>query len=152
MEDLVDELTRGNVPQVKTVLASIVFALAAYQVFLMAVGYGKVRLPFLTSKAASFTHRAAGDAIVVITFIVAFMCLAYFGIEDGIEYAADGEQLRATLHVISGSLLLVVLALKIIVVRWWHSMGKYLPPLGLTVFTLFAVAWLTSAGDYLWGG
>lgn len=152
MEELVDELTRGNVPQVKTVLASIVFVLAAYQVFLMAVGYGKIRLPFLTSKAASFTHRAAGDAIVVITFIVAFMCLTYFGIEDGIEYAADGEQLRATLHVISGSLLLVVLALKIIVVRWWHSMGKYLPPIGLTVFSLFIVAWLTSAGDYLWGG
>ena len=152
MEEFVDELTRGNVPQVKTALASIVFVLAAYQVFLMAFGYGKVRLPFLSSKAASFTHRAAGDAIVVITFIVAFMCLAYFGIEDGIEYAADGEQLRATLHVISGSLLLVVLALKIIVVRWWHSMGKYLPPIGLTVFSLFMVAWLTSAGDYLWGG
>ena len=152
MEELVDELTRGNVPQVKTALASIVFVLAAYQVFLMAVGYGKVRLPFLSSKAASFTHRAAGHAIVVITFIVAFMCLAYFGIEDGIEYAADGEQFRATLHVISGSLLLVVLALKIIVVRWWHSMGKYLPPIGLTVFSLFMVAWLTSAGDYLWGG
>ncbi|MDQ5816176.1 MAG: hypothetical protein M3516_07785 [Actinomycetota bacterium] len=46
---------------------------------------------------------AAGDAIVVITFIVAFMCHAYFGIEDGIEYAADGGQLRATPHVISGS-------------------------------------------------
>lgn len=152
MEELVDELTRGNVPQVKTALASIVFVLAAYQVFLMAVGYGKIRLPFLSSKAASFTHRAAGDAIVVITFIVAFMCLAYFGIEDGIEYAADGEQLRATLHVISGSLLLVVLAFKIIVVRWWHSMGKYLPPIGLAVFSLFMVAWLTSAGDYLWGG
>ena len=152
MEDLVDELTRGNVPQVKTALASIVLVLAAYQVLLMAVGWGKVRVPFLSAKAASFTHRAAGDAIVVVTFIVAFMCLAYFGIEDGIEYAADGETFRATLHVISGSLLLIVLVFKIIVVRWWHAAGKYLPPIGLTVFTLFVIAWLTSAGDYLWGG
>jgi hypothetical protein len=83
---------------------------------------------------------------------VAFKCLAYFGIEDGIEYAADGETLRASLHVISGSLLLLVLALKIIIERWWHAASKYLPPIGLTVFTLFVVAWLTSAGDHLWGG
>lgn len=45
--DFVDFLTRGNVSQVKTVLASIVTALALYQVALMAVGYGKVRIPFL---------------------------------------------------------------------------------------------------------
>lgn len=38
-------VTRGNVTEVKVVLASIVTVLAAYQVTLMAVGYGKLRLP-----------------------------------------------------------------------------------------------------------
>ncbi|HZK50805.1 MAG TPA: hypothetical protein VFD47_04485 [Actinomycetota bacterium] len=38
VEDLVDSLTRGNVSQVKTVLASVVAVLSAYQVFLMGVG------------------------------------------------------------------------------------------------------------------
>jgi hypothetical protein len=121
MEDLVDQLTRGNVPQVKTALASIVVALAIYQVCLMAVGYGKVRSRLLKPRAAAFAHRAVGDTIVVITLAVAFMCLAYF-------------------------------ALKIVVLRWWHRMDRYLPALGLTVFTLFAITWWSSAGDYLLGG
>ena len=147
MEDFVEELARGNVTEVKVVLASIVLALAVYQVFLMAVVYGKLRLPFLASRPASFTHRAAGDTIVVITVIIAFMCLSYFGIEDG----ESDEEMRAALHVVAGSSLLAVLTLKIVVVRWWHRMGKWLPALGLTVFLLFALTWLTSAGDFLRG-
>jgi Ni,Fe-hydrogenase I cytochrome b subunit len=147
VEDFVEQLARGNVTEVKVVLASIVLALAVYQVFLMAVVYGKLRLPFLASRPASFTHRAAGDTIVVITVIIAFMCLSYFGIEDG----ESDEDMRAALHVAAGSSLLAVLTLKIVVVRWWHRMGKWLPALGLTVFLLFALTWLTSAGDFLGG-
>jgi hypothetical protein len=147
VEDFVEQLARGNVTEVKVVLASIVLALAVYQVFLMAVVYGKLRLPFLASRPASFTHRAAGDTIVVITVIIAFMCLSYFGIEDG----ESDEDRRAALHVAAGSSLLAVLTLKIVVVRWWHRMGKWLPALGLTVFLLFALTWLTSAGDFLGG-
>ncbi|MFN2488242.1 MAG: DUF6529 family protein [Actinomycetota bacterium] len=108
MEDLVETLAGGNVTEVKVVLASVVAALAAYQVFLMAVGYGKLRLPFLGAKPASFTHRAVGDTIVVITIAVAFMCLAYFGFEDG----DSGEETRTAVHVAAGTLLLAVLALK----------------------------------------
>lgn len=40
MEDLVELLTVGNVAEVKTVLATVVTALAVYQVFLMAVFAG----------------------------------------------------------------------------------------------------------------
>jgi uncharacterized membrane protein YidH (DUF202 family) len=149
MEDLVDQLTRGNVPQVKTALASVVVALAIYQVCLMAVGYGRVRTRLLKPRAAAFAHRAVGDTIVVITLGVAFMCLTYFGVE---EHAADDEDARAALHVVAASLLLGVLALKIVVLRWWHRMDRYLPALGLTVFTLFAITWWSSASDYLLGG
>ena len=152
MEDLVDSLTRGNVSQVKTVLASVVAVLSAYQVFLMAIGYGKVNVPFLKPKAASLTHRATGDLILVVTLLVAFMCLVYFEVGDGIEYARDGEQTRATIHVVAGSLLVGAIVLKVIVVRWWHRMGRYLPILGVTVFVLFMVTWFTSAGNYLMGG
>jgi hypothetical protein len=152
VDELVDAITFGNVPQVKTVLASVAVVLAVYQVAMMAVGYGKLKLPFLKPKAASFAHRSVGDAIVPITVLVGWMCLAYFGIEDGIEYAADGETTRAALHVVFGSLLLLVLSLKVIVVRWWRSMDRFLPQLGLSVFGLFALTWATSAGDYLVSG
>jgi len=84
VEDFVEQLSRGNVEEVKVVLASVVAALAIYQVLLMAVGYGRLRLPFLASRPASSTHRAVGDTIVVITLLIAFMFISYFGFEDGV--------------------------------------------------------------------
>jgi hypothetical protein len=138
VEDLFADMTRGNVTEVKVVLASVVMALACYQLVLIAVGYGKVRLTFLGSRPASLAHRAVGDAIVVMVVVVALMCLSYFGF---------GED--RSLHVIAATALLVVLALKIAVVRWWHGLGRLLPFLGVSVFGLLAVTWLTSAGDFL---
>ena len=61
MEDFVENLTRGNPGSVKTVLASVVLALAAYQLILAAIGYRK--LPVIDAKPAFFTHRASGDMI-----------------------------------------------------------------------------------------
>ena len=151
MEELVEDIARGNVTEVKVVLASVVAFLAVYQVLLMAVGYGKLRLPFIKPEPASFTHRAVGDAILLITLLVAFMCIGYFEYEDGIEHADSGEQTRVTLHVVGGTALVVVLAFKVIVVRWWRSMGKALPLLGLSVLALFVLTWVTSAADYLFG-
>lgn len=151
-EELVEDLTNGNVTEVKVVLASIVVALALYQVFLMAVGYGKVHLRFLNPRPASVTHRAVGDAILFITVFVAFLCIGYFEISDGIEHADDGEVGRVAVHVVAAFALLGALALKVFVVRRGRRSGRYLPLLGLTVFVLFVVTWATSAGDYLWGG
>ena len=83
MEDLIDSLTRGNPTEVKVVLASVVTALAVYQLVLIAVGYGKLRPPFLGARPASLAHRASGDAIVATTVVVAVMCLSYYGFEEG---------------------------------------------------------------------
>ncbi len=151
MEDLVEDIANGNVTEVKVVLASIVAFLAIYQVLLMAVVYGKLSLPFLKAKPASFTHRAVGDTIALLTLFVAFMCIGYFEFGDGIEHAGRGEETRVTLHVIGGTVLVAVLAFKVIVVRWWHQLGRALPFLGLSVFVLFGLTWLTSAFDYLAG-
>ena len=136
MEGLVEDLTRGNVTEVKVVLASVAASLACYQVLLMAVGYGKLRLGFLGAGAASAAHRAIGDTIVVMTLAVAFMCLTYL------------EWEHAGVHAIAGALLLAVLAVKIAVVRRGGH-DRFLPALGITVFVLFAVTWATSAGDFL---
>jgi hypothetical protein len=138
MEDLVQDVTRGNVTEVKVVLASVVAALACYQVALMAVGYGKLRLPFLAQAPASAAHRAVGDSIVVVTVVVAVMCLSYFELEDD-----------STLHVISAIALLTVLAAKVAVVRWFHGLSRALPFLGISVWVLFALTFVTSAGDFL---
>jgi hypothetical protein len=138
--DLVETVTRGNISAVKTVLASVVLGLAAYQLVLAAVGYGKVRTPLLRPPSALWTHRFAGDAIAVLIVVVATMCISYFG--------SEGED-GTTLHIATGSALLGALALKIVVVRWWHSAGRVLPVLGIVVFVLIVLTWSTSAGLYL---
>jgi hypothetical protein len=79
------------------------------------------------------------------------MCLSYFEVSDGIEHARDGETTRASIHVYGGFALLGVLGLKVVVLRWWHSASRFLPVLGLSVFGLFVITWVTSAGNYLWG-
>jgi hypothetical protein len=147
MEDFVEAITRDNVSEVKVVLASIVTALAVYQVLLIAVGYGKLRVPFLKPRPASSAHRASGDTIVLITLLVALMCISYFGWDD----SSHSDDESSSVHAIAGAALLGVLGLKIVVLRWWHSMGRFLPLLGISVLVLFLITWFASAGNYLWG-
>ena len=66
LEDLIETLTPGNATEVKVLLASVALALAVYQLFLIAVGYGKLRPPFLAAAPASSAHRAVGDTIAVL--------------------------------------------------------------------------------------
>lgn len=124
-------------------LASVVATLAIYQVLLMAVGYEKLRLSFLAPHAASAAHRAVGDAIVLITVFAAFLCVAVFGFGD------DDEGGRVMVHVVAACALLAALALKIFVVRVGGPLARLLPLLGISVLILFAITWVTSAGDYL---
>jgi Family of unknown function (DUF6529) len=137
VEDLIEELTRGNVTEVKVVVATAIVALALYQLLLAAVAYGWVRLPFLEAATASWTHRASGDAIVVLTILVATACISYYGFEDG------------GAHAVFGCILLGAIALKVLVVRAGGRISRLLPLLGISVLVLFGLTWLTSAGDFL---
>jgi Family of unknown function (DUF6529) len=132
------DLVQGNPTEVKVVLASVATALAIYQVVLAAIFYRKLRPSFLGAEPAAFTHRASGDTIAVLLIVVAIMCLSYFGLED------DGA-----FHAVTGFLLLLVLGVKVVVIRWWHAAGRFLPVLGLTVFVLLAATWASTAGAFL---
>ena len=138
MEDLVNSLTRGNPTEVKVVLASVVAALAVYQLVLIAIGYGRVRPPFLGARPAARAHRAVGDMLAALIVVVALMCLAVYGWDD------DGGA-----HAVLGAVLLGVLACKVAVVRRGGRLGRLLPLLGTTVFALLVLTWLASAGDFL---
>ena len=89
---------------------------------------------------AFFTHRASGDAIVVLFVLVALACVAVFGFED--DYALHG----------------------------WAGIGRRgrrrrqgavwcapasararCPYLGVTLFALLAVTWFTVTPDFLAG-
>lgn len=137
IEEFVDSITRGNTTEVKTLLASVVVVLAVYQVALISVGYGKVRVPFLAARPASRAHRASGDAIVVIAVCIAVMCIGAYGFEE------DGT------HIACALALFFVIGLKVVVLRWWTSLSWALPVLGTLVLVLFALTWLTSAAGVL---
>jgi hypothetical protein len=138
MGDVIEQLMRGNVAEVKVVLSSVAFALAAYQLVLAAVGYGRLRPSFLGPQPAFMTHRASGDAIAVLVVVVAVSCLSYFELEDD-----------AAFHAVTGAALIAVLALKVVVIRRWHAASRFLPVLGVTVFILLGLTWATSAGTFL---
>jgi hypothetical protein len=129
------DLVQGNPTEVKVVLASVATALAVYQVVLAAIGYRKLRI--IEAEPAFMTHRASGDTIAVLLVVVAIMCLSYFELED------------SAFHAVTGFLLLVVLAVKVVVIRWWHAAGRFLPALGLTVFVLLVATWASTAGAFL---
>ncbi len=95
MEEFVVDLTNGNVAEVKVILASVIAALAIYQLVLAAVGYGKIRVPFLANPAALRGHRAIGDTIFALAIITGVMCLSVYGFED------DGG-----VHAIAGAIVL----------------------------------------------
>ena len=133
----VEDLVRGNPTEVKVVLASVATALAIYQVILAAIFYRKLRPAFLDAAPAAFTHRASGDTIAVLLVVVAIMCLSYLELED------------SAFHAVTGFLLLVVLAVKVVVIRWWHAAGRFLPVLGISVFGLLAATWASTAGAFL---
>jgi hypothetical protein len=129
------DLVQGNPTEVKVVLASVATALAIYQVVLAAIGYRKLRV--IEAEPAFMTHRASGDTIAVLLIVVAIMCLSYFELED------------SAFHAVTGFLLLVVLAMKVVVVRWWHGAGRFLPVLGITVLVLLVATWASTAGAFL---
>lgn len=152
MDDAVEMVTGGHVTAVKIVLASVLLALAVYQVMLMVVGYGLVRTPFLSAASASVAHRAVGDTIVVLVLLVGAACLAYYGIEDSAEDGTPGPEVRVTVHVVAGFTLAGVLALKLLVLHRWRRAQRLLPLLGVSVLALLFVLWLSSAGAFLVGG
>jgi Family of unknown function (DUF6529) len=137
VEDFVENLTRGNPGSVKSVLASVVLALASYQLILAAIGYRK--LPIIDAKPAFFTHRASGDMLAVLLVLVALMCLGAFGFEG--DYAVHG---------IAGIAAVAVLAIKVTVLRTGAG-GRFLPALGITLFVALALTWFTVTPDFIAG-
>lgn len=137
MERLIEDIARGNVAEVKVVLASVALALAAYQVALAAVAYQRLKPRLLAATVASWVHRASGDVILLLVAVTATACVSYYGFEDG------------GAHAVAACILLVVLAAKVLAVRLGGRLGRLLPLLGLSLFAALAVTWLTSAGDFL---
>lgn len=138
MEDFFVDLTNGNVAEVKILLASVILALAIYQLPLIAVNYRKLRPSFLSGPTAGRSHRAIGDVILLLTVLVAVMCLSVYGFDEG------------GVHAVAGIAILAIFAVKTAIIRSGNfSIGRFLPVLGISLFALFVVAWATTASEYV---
>jgi hypothetical protein len=129
-----------EVAAVKVVLATVVLGLAAYQGVLAAVVYGRLRSLGLARRVAARAHRLVGATATALMVAVGAVCLSAYDVGDALE---DGG--GAAVHAVAGSLLLVVLAVKIVVVHLGARAGRALPALGTAVLGLVAVTWATSA-------
>lgn len=143
MEELIETVTRGNVAEVKAVLASVAAGGAIWQVALMVVGYGKVELRALDPAPATRAHRAIGDALLVVIVTAAVMCVGYFGLEEAFGGGSEG------LHALAAIALIAVLALKVGIIRGKGCGGGLLPYLGATVLVLLLVVWATSVAGVI---
>jgi hypothetical protein len=101
----------------KSVLTTIVLALALGQALGMAQVRGYVRLVPLEKKRLRRWHRWGGIAVLVLTVAVALICV--FGI--GGRYVYYSPRVLAHLHM--GALAIVVLLLKVVIA---HRFRRYL--------------------------
>ena len=122
----------------KTILAVLFIAagLTAALSMLTLMGKAERRMGVM---ALRNTHRAAGYVFATLLVVLAVMGLKY------LAAAGDSLPLRGVLHWSLASLLLFVLALKLVVVRWFKQFVKFVPVMGMTVITLALVVAMLSA-------
>ena len=125
-----------SIEMVKSILATVVLVLALGQVVSMAQlrGYLKFKLIPLPTKSLRTWHRWGGDATLLLTLLVALICLTY---EAYYPY-----HWRIPLHVALGSLAALVMLAKLLMARRFRSYLRYGPLLG-------AIAGLSVLGTFL---
>ena len=148
MSAWIDQLSGGQVTSVKVVLTTVLVILGVYQLCLAAVFYGKVRVPVLAGRVAAVTHRSSGDAICVVVVLIGLMCVSGYEIVDALEHRGA----RVAAHVVVSTLLVVVLAIKVLVVRFGGKrLSRLLPYFGAGVLALLVGSWATSSMFFLRG-
>ena len=96
----------------------------------------------LSPAAVRKTHRVAG-----IIFTILLAVLAYIG-GKFVGAMGDGMSLRAVLHGVFALGLIGVFIIKILIIRHYRELMRFVPTLGLIVFVLAFVVFFTSAGFY----
>lgn len=101
---------------------------------------GRAERRGMSPGALKATHRVAGYAFVV--------CLAVLVVRGASLLSVAGDQvpLRAVFHIVLALWLVVLLALKVLIVRFYRQFLKYVPVFGLIVFALAFVVAALMAG------
>lgn len=94
-------------------------------------------------KTLRFIHRLVGYLSAGWILVITAFCLT-------ILRASQGEPSpRTALHMLTGVLTLVLLAVKVLLARFYRKLYPLVAPIGITVFTLLLTTLALSAGTYL---
>jgi len=87
-------------------------------------------------------HKIAGGIFALMFLAISYFCLRYVKMLD------DGMSVRAVFHAVLALALFVVLALKLSIAQFYRQFLRYVPGMGMTVFSLALVVFFTSAGYF----
>lgn len=138
---LLNDITGGNLLFWKVVAATIVFMLAGTQVLLAARLWRSSTFPPVSPEGAAKAHVWIGRVTLVLAILVAISCIA--------GPAGPLSPTRVLLHSVFGTLVLVVLITKFVVLRVLRRGYGVLPYVGTTLFLVFGLIWATSVADYV---
>ena len=136
-----NDVTGGELLLWKVVAATVVFALAGFQVLMAARFWQVTPFPAISGGTAARLHRGVGRVTLLLAVIVALSCVA--------GPAGPTSPTRVLLHSIFGTLLFVVLVAKFLLIRVLRTGDKALPFVGTALFLVFAAIWATSVADYV---
>jgi hypothetical protein len=128
-----------SLEMLKSVMTTIVLALALGQALWMAQIRGYVRLLPFEKKRLRQWHRWGGIAVLVLTLAVALICV--FGI--GGRYASYSPRVLAHLHM--GALAILVLLLKVAITNRFRRYQRFTLALGAAAGLLILGTFIASA-------
>jgi hypothetical protein len=121
----------------KSLVTTLILALALVQALSMAQVRGYVRLLPFKRRQLRLSHRWGGIVVLVLTLVVALICAF------GVGYAP--YSLRAKAHVAMGVLAILTLLLKVAIARRFRRYLRFTLALGATAGLLILGTFATSA-------
>jgi Family of unknown function (DUF6529) len=127
----------------KSLLATIVLALAVVQVLLALWMYRKLPLAGRPRRPVPVAHRVTGFALFALTVPVAVHCLIAYGVQL--------TSWRVAVHSVAGCLFYGAFTAKVLLVHSRRLPGWALPAVGGMLAVIVGVLWYTSALWYYHG-
>lgn len=122
---------------VKSMLATLAFALAVLNLLIMGQLYGKLHLFPLTPEILGRWHCRQGDVILPLFIFVAYHCLT--------QATVDPKDWRVLAHAVFGGAVLALILFKVLVVRFLPRVMPSIAIIGSALFISTAGVFLSSA-------
>ncbi len=87
-------------------------------------------------------HKITGAVFALLFLVISYFCLHY------VKVLGDGMSTRAVFHSVLALALFVVLAFKLSIAQFYRQFLRYVPGMGMTVFSLALLVFFTSGGYY----